>query len=336
MTRINKIPTFFKPHALQPIGFFDQGRTRAFAGNHPTESHRRVHFNSDNDSQRLWREEAFDTSVRTYISGLSSEFYNERLNAGIELVKLSKQGKCLSKYNLEEIKSNDRGVKILVLYAALKSLDNQSNSTKVAEKRQNLLHQITFNINSLLPQLKEKLKSDKPDDKIEATTYLRYLCEISGLNIEEAFTGLEEILKSDNETLIDNATYVLGTFAMHGGNINKFLDQLAEILEKTENTEIKINCLRGMTGISLHRVNIKKHIPTISKYITYPSEMVSHLAINTLFHYSKNGGDISHTVKDLESAAFGVNREMALSTLVSHIDNLTAPWYIRLYRYFTS
>lgn len=336
MTRIHHATNHFKPHALQPSGFFDQERRRAFAGNHPTEPHKRVHFNAESDSVRLWREETFEIFVKFHLDRLSSEDYNQRLSAGLELVKLSKEGKDLSKYNLEEIKSNDRGVNILVLYAALKSLDNQSNSKEIAEKRQDLLRQITINRNGLLPHLKEKLKSDKPDDKIEATTYLRHLCEINRLYIDEAFTELEEILKSDNEALIDNATYVLGTFAMHGGNINNFLDQLAEILEKTENTEIKINCLRGIAGISLRGVNIKKHIPTISKYLNHSSEMISHLAINALLHYSRNGGDISLAVKDLESAALGINSETAVAALFSHIDYLNAPWYVKLFRYFTS
>lgn len=73
MTRINKTTNFFNPQTLQPSGFFDQGRKRAFAGNHPAEPYKRVHFIRTNDINGGTDDLEIDKHIQTLNNSIAHE-----------------------------------------------------------------------------------------------------------------------------------------------------------------------------------------------------------------------------------------------------------------------
>lgn len=338
MTRINNFHILFKPNPLQPSGFYGTERRRAFAGNHPTQRHKTVHFNSDSSEMDRLRDAVNRTNkINLALKEFSSDNYIERLEAGTKLIYLIKQVTDLNLYETkirESTNSTDLGTKILALQILLSNCDKKYPTKQSFLQRQfeeaQLKNEILSTTKEFLPILKEKLKGESLDEKIIATNYLKNLAKI--IDIKDLLPELAETLKSEDEFLVENSSQAISEYGISRDSINGFESILIETLGRCKREEIKINCLRGLYAISLRNGNIKPYIPIINKYIDNASEMISHLAILSIKVFSKRGNDISSSIEALERAAEKHGNTEAVCTLVSHIDYLKAPWYIKLVR----
>lgn len=317
MTRINNFHNSFRLHILQPSLSFGTERNKAFAGNHPTEASKRVHFIT-NDSPTggasndgLTEKDRAETAIR--LGCIEKEKYLEatlkalkkalkdpspmvQTAATFSILQLVRNGfdtsSCLedisNKFD-DDSKSPADPLHFLPMYTYM----HQAFNLKVLNK--NEFNELISDLQKIFPKvlenINERLQNGSEGDKELNSFYLRCFSQVESIN--DSTSSIIEALKSDNYFIVKNCLDALKHQVLTDPSSVKKTDIVSTLSDTYDKGGFKYEVISTLNEFARERILTQNAIPIFLKALkdTYPLTVMA--SFGALKKAHDNGLDIS-------------------------------------------